>query len=113
MYKFTNWFVDKAFDWLLSIHGPMRFCLQTALAFVNFNIELVNFETNFANFRNLEHFGKTFVKLTVTDFVFSRAFQVLLKLIFQFKHLSRTSRTCTNPVVYIFRFPCISRHGIC
>ena len=54
------------------------------------NITEINFKFIFVQF------SSTFQALTRISY-FSRTFQVPLKLIFQFKHFSRVSSTCTNP----------------
>ena len=57
-------FLNKAFDWTNSIHGPIKgFVYKPAC---EFQYELLNFATNLRTLeRNLEYFGKRFVKSTV------------------------------------------------
>ena len=63
-WKSQTGFLNKAFDWIISIHGPNRGFVYK-LAF-KFQYELLNFATNLRTLeRNLEYFGKSFVKSTV------------------------------------------------
>ena len=59
-----NRFLDKEFDWIISIYGPIRgFVCKLAS---EFQYELENFATNLRTLeRNLEYFGKNFVKSSV------------------------------------------------
>ena len=72
--KLANWFCKQAFDWVILIHGSIRGFVY--IPSFEFQHELLNFATNLRTLeRNLEYFGRSFVKSTVTSWYDNRLWQ--------------------------------------